>query len=268
MVVGVGGRHALSRFLRPAHILVAHPRAVVHRPLRGWRVAGLETGGGVSVLRRAVGEVTMIVIGVLIALAASDWQQRRLERTTELDMLRELSTQLEEDLVVLEGLLARYVNIENRVGTLLTVLRSDAPYADSLDLYFGTLYGMDGTPLNTSGYESLKSQGLGLIEDDALRSHIARVYETSYTRARGAIDDERSTVLDLLRPYFLMHFRDLRFNESATPLDYDLISNDPEFLNLADYRLQNLTQNGIPLMRGAIPEIRALKVAIDQALTG
>jgi len=217
-------------------------------------------------LRRSVGEVTMIVIGVLIALAASDWQQRRAERETELDMLQELSAQIESDLLVLDSFMNRYVNIEDRVGTLLTLLRSGAPYVDSLDTYFGTLYGMDGRALNTSGYESLKSQGLGLIKDDALRSHIARVYERSYDRARGARDAESSIVLGLLRPYFLLHFKDLQYNSSATPLDYEFISNDVEFLNLADYRRQNLTQNGIPLLREAIPEIRALKAAIDQEL--
>lgn len=224
---------------------------------------GLRSSG---TLRRAVGEVTLIVVGVLIALAASDWQQRRVERETELDMLLELSTQLEADLLVLESFMTRYVNIEDRVGTLLTLLRSGAPYADSLDMYFGTLYGMDGRALNTSGYESLKSQGLGLIKDDALRSHIARVYEGSYDKARGARDAEASIVLGLLRPYFLGHFKDLRFNSSATPLDYEFISNDPEFLNLADYRLQNLAQNGIPLLREAIPEVRALKAAVDREL--
>lgn len=219
-------------------------------------------------MRRALGEVTMIVVGVLIALAASDWQQRRIERRTELDMLQELSTQLEADLSLLETFEERYVTIEDRVGTLLLLLRSGAPYADSLDTYFGTLYGFDGRPLNTSGYESLKSQGLGLIRDDDLRSHIARVYETSYRRARGARDAEESIVLGLLRPYFLLHFKDLRFNLSATPVDYEFIANDHEFLNLADYRLQNLKQNGLVLLRGAITEIRALKAAIDEKLEG
>lgn len=210
----------------------------------------------------------MIVVGVLIALAASDWQQGRIERETELDVLQELSTQLGGDLLILEAFEARYLTIQDRVGTLLSMLHSGAPYADSLDAYFGALYGFDGRPLNSSAYESLKSQGLGLIRDDALRSHIAEVYEWSYARARGAQDGERSSVLDLLRPYFLLHFKDLRFNRSATPLDYEFISNDPEFLNLADYRLQNVTQNSLPLVQEAILDIRALKAAIDEELAG
>lgn len=112
----------------------------------------------------------MIVVGVLLALAASDWQERQSDRRDELDMLRELSTALEADLALLDQQVARYHTIESRVGTLLTALRSQAPHADSLDTYFGTLYGFYAPPLNSAGYESLKSQGLGLISNADLRS--------------------------------------------------------------------------------------------------
>lgn len=94
------------------------------------------------------------------------------------------------------------------------------------------------------------------------------MHELSYKEAQDALDDERGVILDLLRPYFLVHFRDLRFNRSATPLDYGFISHDPEFLNLADYRLQNHKQNSHPALQRAIPRIRALRAAIGNELAG
>ena len=51
---------------------------------------------------------------------------------------------------------------------------------DSLDAYFGTAYGFGGFEPSTAGYESLKSQGLGLISDVSLADHIATVYEQAY----------------------------------------------------------------------------------------
>lgn len=210
----------------------------------------------------------MIVIGVLLALGASDWEQRREDRQTELDVLRELSTALDADLSVLEDQAERYRTLDARITTLLSALQSQTPYADSLDGYFGTLYGFHAPPLNSAGYESLKSQGLDLISNATLRSAIARGYEWSHTRARDAFEAEREVILELLRPYFLLHFRDLRFNTSATPLDYDFVASDPRFLNLADYRLQNIVQNSLPLVRESITELRALKRAIDRELEG
>jgi len=206
----------------------------------------------------ATSEVLLIVIGILIALAASDWQSRRAERRTEVTILREMNTALAADLEPLERGLDRFQQIAVRVEVLLSCLRTGAPYVDSLDAYFGTVYGFQHIELNTAGYESLKSQGLELISDDGLRSHIARVYEQTYPNAERAIASERAVVLDLLRPYFLVHFRDLRFNESATPLDYDEVSKDAEFLNLVDYRLQLVRQNHIPLLQHATSEMRDL----------
>ena len=208
----------------------------------------------------------MIVVGVLIALAASDWQQNRSERRAELDMLGELRTALTEDLAALEGQYERYERLDHRISTLLEIIDSGAPYADSLDTYFGTLYGIDFPKLNRAGYESLKSQGLDLVSDDALRSQIAAVYEQAYFRLDDALDSERMVILDLLRPYVLIHFKDLRFNESATPLDYGFVSTDQEFLNLIDYRLQLVRQNHMRNFDAALPEIRSLKAALDERL--
>jgi hypothetical protein len=218
--------------------------------------------------KRAVGEVVMIVVGVLIALAASDWQQGRSERRAELDVLGELRTALNQDLEDLEAQVLRYERIDRRVSTLLEIMDSGAPYADSLDAYFGTLYGIDFPRLNRAGYESLKSRGLDLISDDALRSQIARVYEQSYARLDDALDSERMVILDLLRPYFLVHFKDLRFNVSATPLDYGFVSTDPQFLNLVDYRIQLVRQNHLGNFDAALPEIRSLVAALDGVLGG
>ena len=55
-----------------------------------------------------------------------------------------------------------------------------------------------------------------------------------------------------------MYFRDLMFNQSATPLDYDAVSTDAEFLNLMDYRLQAVRQNHIPRFQQSTSEIRDL----------
>lgn len=59
-----------------------------------------------------------------------------------------------------------------------------AAYADSMDSYFGAVYGVNAFDLNSAAYESLKSHGLTLISDRALRSAIALVYE----RALAEID--------------------------------------------------------------------------------
>jgi hypothetical protein len=99
-----------------------------------------------------------------------------------------------------------------------------------------------------------------------LRSRIVQVYERTYARLQDALDRERETVLEVLRPYFILHFRDLSFGQSATPLNYGAVSNDTEFINLAAYRLQLVRTNQIARFEDAIPELRGLLEGIGAEL--
>ena len=213
-------------------------------------------------------EGVVIVGSILLAFGLQAWWEGLQDRQTEQSILGELHTALSSDFDLVQSRLDRYRRIESRTEVLLSYLRSGAPYADSLDGYFGTLYGSASVRLNTAGYESLKSQGLGLISDNGLASQIARVYEQTYPSLEGSAGTEREITRGYLRPYFLAHFRNLIFDQSATPLDYQAILGDTEFLNLVDYRLQAVKQNHIQVFTRAVSEIGALIDAISVELGG
>ena len=212
--------------------------------------------------KHGVGEVLLIVVGVLIALTASDWQGRRADRQTELAILREITASLSSDLQLLESGLERLERINDRGAVLRSYLSSGAPYADSLDTYFGTIFSIQALNLNPAAYESLKSQGLGLVSSESLRLHIARVYEQTYPRAERSVEAERQAVLDVVRPFLLLLFEDVSFGRSATPLNYDALVANVPFLNTLDYRLQIVRQSHIPALERSISEIGELLDAI------
>lgn len=217
--------------------------------------------------RYALGEIALIVIGIVIGIQASDWWDRKAERRTETTYLAELRAELAIDREQISLGLDRYRKIESAVEELLVILSSDQTYSEDLDPYFGAVYGVNAFDLSAAAYESLKAHGLTLISNRALRSQIAQVYEETFPRTRRSIEYEENLVLDLLRPYFLINFRDLRFNVSATPLDYPTISKSTEFLNLVDYRLQLTRQNQIPTFERALSEVDALMAAIGTELS-
>jgi hypothetical protein len=216
--------------------------------------------------RHAFGEIVLIVVGIFIGLQASEWWGRMAERRTEVAYLAELRMELSIDRERISSGLDRYRKIERKVEELLTILRSDQPYSEAVDPYFGAVYGVNAFALGDAAYESLKSYGLVLISNRELRAQIAHVYEDTYPGTRRSISYEEGLVLDLLRPYFLVNFRDLRFDASATPLDYDAISKSPEFINLVDYRLQLTRQNQIPVFERALGKIDSLIASIDTEL--
>lgn len=210
----------------------------------------------------ALGEVFLVVVGILLALAASDWYEGRRDRVEELTVLRELRTALGEDRQNLAVALDSFRIAERRVSALQEHLTSGAAYADSLDRNFGAAYGLRIVSVNPASFESLKSRGLGLISNARLRAQIARLYDLTYAQLTENQVGQRSVILGALRPYFLTHFRNLEFNSSATPLDYSFIQRDVEFLNLLDYRLQVLRVADLPTHESAVTSIDALLAAL------
>jgi hypothetical protein len=215
----------------------------------------------------ATGELFLIVVGILIALAISDWNDERVQRQQELSMLQEIRFALAADLASLEANLELFGEATSKITELSELLKSKPPYDPSMDRLFGAVYGIRVTNLNTAAYETLKSTGLQSVSNRELRIGIARIYDHWYQQITGGHDVDLGANIDLMRPYFLRHFRDLDIWNSATPIDYQVIINDPYFHNMVDYRLTVLRINQLNSYSGVIPEMRAVIDMLDLELS-
>ena len=83
---------------------------------------------------------------------------------------------------------------------------------------------------------------------------------------QAAQEDDRNVVFEVVRPYFLRAFRDIRFRETATPISYDEIVRDPYFQNVLDYRLRSLEVNCVDPTATAIKEVSGLLEDLDREI--
>jgi len=216
----------------------------------------------------ATGELILIVAGILIALEISNWYERGVQRDQELSMLQEVRFALAADLVSLETNLEIFSRAVDQITELSELLDEKSPYDPaSMDPLFGALYGIRTSNLNTAAYETLKSIGLQSVSNRELRIGIARIFDHYYEQLLFEHDLDIKINTDLMRPYFLQHFRDLKVWESATPLRYEVTINDPYFQNMVDYRLTILSLNQINSYASAITEIRKVLLLLDQELS-
>ena len=92
----------------------------------------------------------------------------------------------------LHCMIYRLTNSSMAVALLLPVTYAFEPTGAFImfaGIYFGAMYGLRIAPVNRSPYESLKSRGLGLVSDPALRMRIAEVYDRQY----GMLDELKQT---------------------------------------------------------------------------
>lgn len=125
-------------------------------------------------------ELVTVFLGVTLAFALNTWneKQNRLEAAEK--TLLEIKNGLELDLVDLS---------QNRMGHQKGVyvcryfrdyLNGNEVSPDSVAFYYRGLLRDFVSIQNNSGYESLKSQGLELIENDSLRVEIISLYDFYY----------------------------------------------------------------------------------------
>lgn len=178
----------------------------------------------------AVGEIILVVIGILIALQINNSNEYQKLRDREVILLTELRDNLVNDTLDL-----RY-NIRNnnkRIRSnevILQALTTSQAFHDSLTFHFGNLFGNFQFIENTSAWENLKSSGLDLISNDSLRNAISKLYSTHYQYLenfeRGADDRYQ---WDHFYPQLLENLSIDTMWRHGSPVDFENLKEDRKF---------------------------------------
>ncbi len=136
-------------------------------------------------LKYAIGEIVLVVIGILIALSINNWNEERKNKLKETVHLEGIMTDLKMDIRYLEFLISRNIKRSKEYASLdsLVKLRSnkifDVEFSDIFNLsrQTATFYPRIGA------YSSLISENsAGLISNKELLSQIKLVYDIHYVR--------------------------------------------------------------------------------------
>jgi hypothetical protein len=123
----------------------------------------------------ALGEIVIVVAGVLIAFALNAWWLERESLWAEQRHLRSLSVDFEQNRGSLRELIARQERVEQASVELLALARSEAgsPSTDVRALLMQVFSSARFEPVMGAYDTLLNSGGLALIEDVDLRSSLA-----------------------------------------------------------------------------------------------
>ncbi len=178
----------------------------------------------------AIGEIVLVVIGILIALQVNNWKEHSQLKIKEKVLLEEMVRNLNSD----SGDLT--YNIRENLGRIrsnqiiLNALESKSILHDSLSYHFGNLLGNFQLTENTAAWENLKSVGFDLISDDVLRNKIAKLYATKYKYLENLeqrVDD--SYQWGHMYPQILKNITIKKVWVSASPNDYEALQENREF---------------------------------------
>ena len=122
----------------------------------------------------AIGEIVLVVIGILIALQLNNWNENQKVKLYERKMLSEVIEDLKMDSIFLEGQFRRINKFEESINQLL-VHPNSIKNKDGQIRLFGGVYLVQ----NTKSIETIKSGNIQIPLDDDLRKIINNHYHTA-----------------------------------------------------------------------------------------
>jgi len=187
-----------------------------------------------STLGYGIGEIFLVVIGILLALQVNNWNEARLEKESEIENLIEIRTGLIGDLGDLIENTEVHQYAAQSCQILIQNLEQNLPYHDSLDIHFGQLATLTFFNSRSGAYEALKEKGLELIKNKTLRAKIIQLYDFSYDLiyVRDRMDEED---YGDVKKVYLQKFYQVGTGPGATPRNYEKLKKDTIFLNRLKY---------------------------------
>ena len=184
----------------------------------------------------AIGEIVLVVIGILIALQINNWNELKQRSKQETNILLELRTNLRKDSIDNVINAQWYERVKKSAQIINTVLEKKTPWNDSLANHFGNLYTHGISTYNTSAFENLKSIGFDLINNDSIRIELTNLYAISYELVKKseeefAKDNHNQMVLPILTSRLKME----RWFH-AVPHNYEALMDDLVFQETVRFR--------------------------------
>jgi hypothetical protein len=182
----------------------------------------------------AIGEIILVVIGILIALQINNWNDERKMRIVELDILRGIKQNILLDTIDLRDNMKVYKEMFKRDVNTLNHIADRKPLDSTLEsnlIKMGT-EGSTTLILHRSYFDEANRRGLTIISNKTLRDSISRLYEFRYTYLLYIQNNDPklnyiSKYHDLLSHYIrVLPGINLKISEES----YQSILNDEKFL--------------------------------------
>lgn len=213
----------------------------------------------------ALGEVSLIVVGVTLALMATSWYESSQERKDEFEALQQIRVALESDLELLGENFQRLQEAEEDVSELLQFLRSGAAYDTGIDPGFSAVTVWRSVRMRLAPYEQVKSRGFSLISNSSIRMKLIDLYENHFGYLQISTENDQVVSRDQILPYFYARFR-RPDNKEWEPIDYAALNSDPVFENLLIAKQRRLKNFVLPAYERAIDASREVLTEIDREL--
>jgi hypothetical protein len=210
-------------------------------------------------LKYAIGEIVLVVIGILIALQLNNLNENKKNDVFEKEILSQIQENLKSDRLVLKKV---EMNFSEAIRSSNKILNAELSQKteDSIKFWLGAIIQFDRFQPLTNAYEVLKSNGLDRISNKQLRFLLGRYYDDEALRMIKSINDIEIAFNDHWLPILFEEAVEFEFKKSVELKDNSVLLKPSKERNILKLHRDNYASgiNGIKSGIRTIEEIQNL----------
>ena len=253
-------------FLRKIRLRLIHQATSdkVRRSLVGSGSAG-------RYLIYAVGEIALVMIGILLALQVNNWSEIRKRKILEYSTLIELQKSVESDISNIQSTMEFHKEKWIETKIIVDHLESKKQYETFLDTILDSPAWGYNFSLNTTAFELLERRGIDLISNAELRNLIVNHFNNIQLRIERRMELWREEAAMFRTYYFDLIYPRLEQSDIDNysqlrginkPVNYDKFLTDEILLIRLKHRVKSKIRSNA-IVKDFLEEKLKLKRAID-----
>ena len=177
-------------------------------------------------LKYAIGEIILVVIGILIALSINNWNENRLKSNKEKIVLANIHKEFNENKLQLDTVLKMHRLVHNSCSKIISLFpiksKPETIVLDSLSVYLWDSYGgYTFNPSQSSVNALMSTSSFDIINDEVLRNLLIS-WNDLVEDYQEEEQNSRDYVWDQYDPYLSKHF-DFNFNFKDSRNNFEVL---------------------------------------------
>jgi hypothetical protein len=215
-------------------------------------------------LKYAIGEIVLVVIGILIALQLNNLNENKKNDVFEKEILSQIQENLKNDRL---GLKKIEMNFSKAISSSDKILNAKVSQQteDSIKIWLGTIIQFDRFQPLTNAYEVVKSNGLDRISNKQLRFLLGRYYDDEAFRMIKSINDIEDTFNNHWIPILFEETVEFKFKKMVELKDYSVLLKPSKERNILKLHRDNYA-GGINTIKSGIRTIEEIQDLITKEI--
>jgi len=170
----------------------------------------------IQYMRYAIGEILLVVVGILIALQINNWNELRKGNKFEEEILYLIDQNLQNDSILMTMELSKANRAIELTDRLLEQV-SRKNYGDSLNNWMGKIISFERFKSQSSSFEVLKAKGIETISNKELQLALISYYDENLFGVYQSMGDVELSFQSDWVPILKQDFSDFKFSNYCIP---------------------------------------------------